>query len=83
MKPLLRLVILPAITGIIIAAGILYFFPSQLQQASPGQSLSLQSGPVSYADAVSKAVPAVVNIYTTKIIQQRVQRHSSLNVSGQ
>lgn len=72
MKLLLRLLILPAITGIIIAAGILYFFPSQLQQASSGHSISQQSGPVSYADAVNKAAPAVVNIYTTKIIKQRV-----------
>ena len=71
MKLLLRLLILPAITGIIIAAGILYFFPSQLQQTSSGQSFGQQHGPVSYADAVSKAAPGVVNIYTTKIIQQR------------
>lgn len=70
MKLLLRLVIFPAITGILIAAGILYFFPAQLDTAS-NSTPSAQSGPVSYADAVSKAAPAVVNIYTTKIIQQR------------
>lgn len=76
MKLLLRLVILPAITGILIAAGILYFFPSQLDQSS-NQSLSRQSGPVSYSAAVDKAAPAVVNIYTTKIIKE--QKHPLFN----
>jgi len=76
MKLLLRLVILPAITGILIAAGILYFFPSQLDR-STNQSLSRQSGPVSYSAAVDKAAPAVVNIYTTKIIQE--QKHPLFN----
>ncbi|MEZ5525224.1 MAG: Do family serine endopeptidase [Pseudomonadales bacterium] len=71
MKLLLRLVIFPAITGILIAAGILYFFPSQLN-TNPTPSLPQQSGPVSYAEAVNKAAPAVVNIYTTKIVQQQI-----------
>ena len=31
-----------------------------------------QQGPVSYADAVAKAAPSVVNIYTTKITTERV-----------
>jgi serine protease DegS len=31
-----------------------------------------QSGPFSYADAVAKATPSVVNIYTTKITTERV-----------
>ena len=35
-------------------------------------SLQRQSGPVSYADAVAKAAPAVVNIYTTKITTERI-----------
>ncbi|MGB5179176.1 MAG: trypsin-like peptidase domain-containing protein [Gammaproteobacteria bacterium] len=30
------------------------------------------NGPVSYADAVEKAIPAVVNIHTSKVITQRV-----------
>jgi serine protease DegS len=74
MKSLLRLIILPAITGTIIAAGILYLFsPQQLQQTATNQA----SNPVSYADAVSKAAPAVVNIYTTKTVRQ--QPHPLLN----
>ena len=30
------------------------------------------NGPVSYADAVEKAVPAVVNVHTAKVITHRV-----------
>lgn len=71
MKLLLRLIILPAITGTIIAAGILFFFSSQLNNDS-SHALSQGAGPVSYAAAVDKAAPAVVNIYTTKVIQERV-----------
>lgn len=76
MKLLLRLIILPAITGIIIAAGILFFFPTQLDSTTNG-TLSQRSGPVSYADAVNKAAPAVVNIYTTKVIKE--QTHPLFN----
>ena len=54
MNPLLRLIILPAITGIIIAAGILFFFPSHFN-SSGGGFLSQQTGPASYAEAVKKA----------------------------
>ncbi len=39
---------------------------------SPTPSVSLGSGPVSYAQAVEAAAPAVVNVYTTKIITERV-----------
>ncbi len=37
------------------------------------QTFALTSGPVSYADAVKKASPSVVNIYTTKLTVQRTQ----------
>lgn len=40
------------------------------QGATPGAGLG--SGPVSYASAVEAAAPAVVNIYTTKVITERV-----------
>lgn len=39
------------------------------QRARPGESLG--GGPVSYADAVERAAPAVVNVYTAKLITQR------------
>jgi serine protease DegS len=77
MKQLLRILVFPAITGIIIAAGILYFFSDQLSSPAPvipaaNNVVVTQTGPVSYAEAVSKAAPAVVNIYTTKTIHTQV-----------
>jgi len=39
---------------------------------SPVASTGLGSGPVSYAQAVEAAAPAVVNVYTTKVITERV-----------
>ena len=39
--------------------------PAQVQAAAP------DSGPVSYADAVANAAPAVVNIYADKIVTER------------
>ncbi|OGT19911.1 MAG: hypothetical protein A2V90_02220 [Gammaproteobacteria bacterium RBG_16_57_12] len=62
------------------------FYPELLQQATsvvevreavstPDQSITANardSGPVSYSKAVKAAAPAVVNIYTTKVVTQRV-----------
>lgn len=39
---------------------------------SPAAGTGLGSGPVSYAQAVEAAAPAVVNVYTTKIVTERV-----------
>ncbi|MFC4762347.1 S1C family serine protease [Dyella koreensis] len=47
--------------------------PAQRASASPTRS----SGPVSYADAVAKAAPSVVNIYANKMVtEQGVQMYS-------
>jgi len=46
----------------------------EFKEAAPTATKNRPSGdrgPVSYADAVSSAAPAVVNIYTTKIVTQR------------
>jgi serine protease DegS len=40
--------------------------------AGPGAANGVSVGPVSYADAVARAKPAVVNIHTAKIITRRV-----------
>ena len=47
--------------------------PVTIQEAPPGpvSSQSAATGPVSYANAVQAAAPAVVNVYTTKVITQR------------
>ncbi|MCB1663403.1 MAG: Do family serine endopeptidase [Pseudomonadales bacterium] len=84
MNQLLRLVLWPAFAGIIIAVIILRFFPNQLEKLNPTVAVGLNApleeasssvkpsfGPASYAAAVSKATPAVVNIYTTKIVQSK------------
>lgn len=65
----------PVVAGLLIALLVLLFFPQlRPQGAHPvggDASLRTASGPVSYSDAVSLAAPAVVNIYTTKIVQRR------------
>ncbi|RZA29833.1 MAG: 2-alkenal reductase, partial [Proteobacteria bacterium] len=61
----------PLLTGILIALLVILRFPQwvglpsqdvNLQQAP--QSASVIQGPVSYADAVAIAAPAVANLYT-------------------
>lgn len=77
----------PAIAGLLAAGVILLLFPQLLhrngQQLNDATGTALLSpstedswaGPVSYAEAVARAVPAVVNIYT----QTRVASHPLLD----
>ncbi|CAI8888386.1 Periplasmic serine endoprotease DegP-like [Pseudomonas sp. IT-P253] len=67
----------PLLAGVLIALLIIQRYPQwvglpnldvNLQQAP--QTTSVQQGPVSYADAVTIAAPAVVNLYTTKVINK-------------
>lgn len=44
----------------------------EIKEAPVTAQLSYQTGPFSYADAVARAAPSVVNIYTTKITTERV-----------
>lgn len=71
----------PLISGLLFAALLLQAFPSLTGQAPSNQALAeihaseprlvaRQEGPVSYASAVRLAAPAVVNIYTTKLVTQ-------------
>jgi serine protease DegS len=73
----LRFVGWPLLTGVLIALLIIQRFPQwvglpsqdvNLQQAP--RSTSAVQGPVSYADAVIAAAPAVVNLYTTKAVNK-------------
>ena len=73
----------PIITGVLIAVILLQFFPNllappvttveiketQLPTNLIGQGLG--NGPVSYSDAVQKAAPAVVNIYSSKKVEDK------------
>jgi len=71
-----------ATIGLALAFVLLFMFPSlmpdlqnqdkkpvvEFKQSNPGQHSN--TGPVSYADAVERAAPAVVNVYTQKIITE-------------
>ena len=67
----------PLLAGVLIAMLIIQRYPQwvglpsldvNLQQAP--QTNAVQQGPVTYADAVVVAAPAVVNLYTTKVINK-------------
>jgi len=66
--------------GLAIAFLAMYFYPEivtgpkpvvELTESTQKRDAASEAGMVSYADAVKKAAPAVVNIYTTKIITER------------
>ena len=70
MKSLLQFITWPAIAGIL-AALLLAQWTAQQRETSPsGADLTRDPG-VSFADAVQRAIPSVVNIYTTKIVRER------------
>ena len=67
----------PLLTGVLVALLIIQRFPQwvglpsqdvNLQQAP--QTTRIVQGPVSYADAVTLAAPAVANLYTTKVVNK-------------
>jgi len=68
-----------AIAGLAVAFVILVLRPDLLGQSRPVVEITESTpahtpggnGPVSYADAVDAAAPAVVNVYTTKVITER------------
>lgn len=51
----------PALCGLLLGIAILGWWPQQRESEHPG-----------YADAVEGAVPAVVNVYTTKVVRERI-----------
>ncbi|HEY6528996.1 MAG TPA: trypsin-like peptidase domain-containing protein [Cellvibrionaceae bacterium] len=81
MRRALEYLVWPLATGVLVAGAALVLFP-QLRSATPviEQAIAPQSnyssfnGPVSYAEAVKRASPAVVNIYTRTKIQERRRR---------
>ncbi len=67
------------VAGLAAAFVILVLNPDLLQEknleiteAAALPASAIQQGPLSYAEAVAKAAPSVVNIYTTKITTERV-----------
>lgn len=83
-RKLLKFFITYTIIGLVGSYIIITLFPSlinwhqtsvvEVKQAPPIANVGAvpSSGPVSYADAVKAAAPAVINIYTTKVITQRI-----------
>ncbi len=78
MKRLLHYISWPVVCGLLAAAVILLAFP-QLTSRPPQAPMNTSelapanghwSGPASYSDAVSRAAPSVVNIYTHKELQR-------------
>ena len=70
----------PLLAGVLIALLIIQRYPQwvglpsldvNLQQAP--QTSYMQQGPVTYADAVTRAAPAVANLYTTKIVNKNAK----------
>ena len=70
----------PLLAGVLIAMLIIQRYPQwvglpsldvNLQQAP--QTNSMQQGPVTYADAVTRAAPAVANLYTTKVVNKNAK----------
>ena len=70
----------PLLAGVLIALLIIQRYPQwvglpsldvNLQQAP--QTTYMQQGPVTYADAVTRAAPAVANLYTTKVVNKNAR----------
>ena len=70
----------PLLAGVLIALLIIQRYPQwvglpsldvNLQQAP--QTNYVQQGPVTYADAVVRAAPAVANLYTTKVVNRNAR----------
>jgi serine protease DegS len=88
-----RFLIQSILIGLIVAGSILGYRHWQLSQHEhqtpgaaspttlnivPASQYSANSGPYSYAQAVNKAIPAVVNIYTTKKVSQSTRFNNPL-----
>lgn len=86
LSSLLQSLVIPALIGCIAALAILLWAPHWVAAPQPltdpvsGESITspatvaaAMAGPVSYADAVEKAAPAVVNIYTRTLVRR--ERH--------
>ena len=70
----------PLLAGVLVAMLIIQRYPQwvglpsqdvNLQQAP--QTTYVQQGPVTYADAVTRAAPAVANLYTTKVVNKNAK----------
>ncbi|MCA6063407.1 trypsin-like peptidase domain-containing protein [Thalassolituus marinus] len=82
-QSLVNIVLVPALTGLSVALAVLLWLPGAMSpshnetsttgtySATDTSLLPSAQGPVSYADAVDRAAPAVVNIFTRKIVRRK------------
>ena len=71
MRSLIQFITWPTIAGLLAAALILQW--SQQQQGTISADTLVQLDPsVSFANAVQRAIPSVVNIYTSKVLRERL-----------
>lgn len=72
MRRFLSAYTLPTLIGVLLAIVLLNTFPQLLQRPTAPElttpSLDRQQGPVSYSAAVERAAPAVVNIYSSRVV---------------
>ncbi|MCJ8169950.1 S1C family serine protease [Atopomonas sediminilitoris] len=80
MKPMLKALAWPIVCGLLTALLLSQYLPQwlgddeqkvEIRQVNPWPAL--QSAPTSYAQAVQQAAPAVVNLYTTKLVARSQQ----------
>ena len=69
MIKLLRFIAWPALAGLLVAVLLLQLYPSWFGLPDHSYS-SLDSGPYSYAKAVQRAAPSVVNLYAAKNVKK-------------
>ena len=78
-RKLVDFIVLPVVTGLVVAAALMTLFPELRNMSERLENLgdigmdpvaNRYSDPVSYAQAVKRAAPSVVNIYTRTIPRQ-------------
>jgi serine protease DegS len=71
MKQLLQFITWPTIAGILAALLIMQWSADQSGAPVSADNLVGQDPRVSFAEAVQRAIPSVVNIYTSKVVRER------------
>ncbi len=91
-ESVIKFLLRSTVAGLALAFVVLFLWPSVSERlgGSPASSTNMPAGPVSYADAVDRAAPSVVSIYTKTVgfqqIPPRLQRlygYSYIPVSRQ
>lgn len=86
MQKLLSFLAQSAAVGLVAAAALIFFLPNNWllngkssSNATENETINTTTGPFSYADAVARAAPAVVNIYTKKLVAGSRRRFKTNN----